>query len=74
MGSLSLVNDAEDMGEVLEVNALDDGKWRLIYLRDKDGKVAATQPLEEHPGVQAGDRVLVHRDSTPKLQIRKLVP
>ena len=70
------MNDASpagDTGEVLKVNALEGGKWRLIYVQDQDGKVAATQPLDEHPGVQAGDRVLVYRDSTPKLQIRKVV-
>lgn len=65
--------DAGSTGEVLKVNALEDGRWRLIYTRDKDGEVAATQPLDEHPGVQAGDRVLVDRVSTPKLRVRKVV-
>ena len=67
------IHDAGDTGEVLKVNALGDGRWRLIYTRDKDGEVAATQALDEHPGVQAGDRVLVDRVSIPKLRVRKLV-
>ncbi len=66
-------HDAGNTGEVLKVNALGDGKWRLIYTRDKDGEVVATQSLNEHPGVQPGDRVLVDRVSIPKLRIRKVI-
>lgn len=63
----------EDYGEVLSINYMDDGRWRMLYVRDKDGGVGATQILEGRPGVVPGDRVRVYREGDPpKLRFAKI--
>lgn len=67
------MSERDDYGEVLRINYMDDGRWRMLYVRDKDGGVRATQILEGRPGVVPGDRVRVYREGDPpKLRLDKV--
>lgn len=66
-------DDPGERAEVLQINYMKDGRWRVLFVQERHGLVGATQLLEGRPGVEPGDLIRFYRvGKPPKLRFDKV--